>query len=82
MPDLTKTKPDPSLSPFKASLFDAITILFYAIFLAIQTMRHRSDVDLPSTIVGFGIEDLGAPVPLGGILISILLRSPTDCSGR
>lgn len=42
MPDLTKTEPDPSLSPFQAGLFGAITILFYAIFLAIQTMRHRS----------------------------------------
>ena len=34
MPDLTKTEPDPSLSPFQAGLFAAITILFYAIFLA------------------------------------------------
>ena len=42
MPDLTKTEPDPSLSPFQAGLFAAITILFYAIFLAIQTMRHRA----------------------------------------
>src|SRR5262245_28719684 len=42
MPDLTKTEPDPSISPFQAGLFAAITILFYAIFVAIQTMRHRS----------------------------------------
>jgi len=42
MPDLTKTEPDPSIAPFQAGLFAAITILFYAIFVAIQTMRHRS----------------------------------------
>jgi Ca2+:H+ antiporter len=29
-----------------------------------------------AVIVNFGIEDLGAPAPLGGILISILVLSP------
>jgi Ca2+:H+ antiporter len=119
MPDLTKTKPDPSLSPFQAGLFAAITILFYAIFLAIQTMRHRAFFAEPvnakgeaaaylaahgvrdigsvrfhalmlvltlapivalstslAVIVDFGIEHLGAPAPLGGILIAILVLSP------
>jgi Ca2+/H+ antiporter len=42
MPDLTKTEPDPSIAPLQAGLFAAITILFYAIFLAIQTLRHRA----------------------------------------
>ncbi len=42
LPSFTKTEPDPSLSPFQAGLFGAITIAFYAIFLAIQTMRHRA----------------------------------------
>ncbi len=119
MPDLTKTEPDPSLSPFQAGLFAAITILFYAIFLAIQTMRHRAFFAEPvngkgetaaylaahgvrnigplrfhvlmlvltlapivalstylAIIVDFGIEHLGAPAPLGGILIAILVLSP------
>jgi Ca2+:H+ antiporter len=119
MPDLTKTEPDPSLSPFQAALFAAITILFYAIFLAIQTMRHRAFFAEPvngkgeapaylvahsvrdigslrfhvlmlvltlapivalstylAIIVDFGIEHLGAPAPLGGILIAILVLSP------
>jgi Ca2+:H+ antiporter len=39
MPSFTKTEPDPNLSPFQAGLFGAITVAFYAIFLAIQTMR-------------------------------------------
>jgi Ca2+:H+ antiporter len=119
MPNLTKTEPDPSLSPFQAGLFGAITILFYAIFLAIQTMRHRSFFAEPvngkgeavaylvarqtrppgplwyhvlmllmtlapivalstflAVIVDFGIEHLGAPAPLGGILVAILVLSP------
>jgi Ca2+:H+ antiporter len=119
MPDLTKTEPDPSLSPFQAGLFAAITVLFYAIFLAIQTMRHRAFFAEPvngkgettaylvahgvrnigplrfhvlmlvltlapivalstylAIIVDFGIEHLGAPAPLGGILIAILVLSP------
>jgi Ca2+:H+ antiporter len=42
IPNYTKTVPDPSLSPFQAGLFAVITILFYAVFLTIQTMRHRA----------------------------------------
>jgi Ca2+:H+ antiporter len=119
MPDLTKTEPDPSIAPFQAGLFAAITILFYAIFVAIQTMRHRAFFAEPvngkgeaaaylvahqtrsvgplwyhvamllltlapvvalstflAVIVDFGIERLGAPAPLGGILIAILVLSP------
>jgi len=119
MPDLTKTEPDPSIAPSQAGLFAAITILFYAIFVAIQTMRHRSFFAEPvngkgeaaaylaahqtqsvgplwyhvvmllltlapvvalstflAVIVDFGIEHLGAPAPLGGILIAILVLSP------
>ena len=119
MPDLTKTEPDPSIAPSQAGLFAAITILFYAIFVAIQTRRHRSFFAEPvngkgeaaaylaahqtqsvgplryhvvmllltlapvvalstflAVIVDFGIEHLGAPAPLGGILIAILVLSP------
>ena len=42
IPDYTKTVPDPSLSPFQAGLFAVITILFYGVFLVIQTVRHRA----------------------------------------
>ena len=42
IPNYTKTVPDPSLSPFQAGLFAVITILFYAVFLTIQTVRHRA----------------------------------------
>ena len=115
----TKTDPDPSISPFQAGLFGAITIAFYTIFLAIQTMRHRAFFAEPTNgngnkrkaaykrhdkrhdkrpggsllyhlvilpivllaeflavIVDFGIEDLGAPAALGGILVAILVLSP------
>ena len=42
IPNYTKTEPDPSQAPFKAVLFAAITILFYLVFVVIQTMRHRA----------------------------------------
>jgi Ca2+:H+ antiporter len=120
IPDLTKTKPDPSVSPFQASLFGVIMILFYAVFLGIQTMRHRAFFAEPinggdrvmsadytgrhepaerspfyhvlmllltlapivvlasflAVIVDFWIEHLGAPAPLGGVLVAVLVLSP------
>jgi Ca2+:H+ antiporter len=103
----------------KAVLFASITILFYIIFLIIQTARHRAFFAEPALghrqregdashegangngslsfhatmllltlvpivllseflaiIVDFGIEDLGLPAPLGGVMIAILVLSP------
>jgi Protein of unknown function (DUF2469)/Sodium/calcium exchanger protein len=42
IPNYTKTEPDPSQAPMKAVLFASITILFYIVFLIIQTVRHRA----------------------------------------
>jgi Ca2+:H+ antiporter len=42
IPNYTKTEPNPSQAPFKALLFATITILFYLVFVVIQTMRHRA----------------------------------------
>ncbi len=42
IPNYTVTAPDPIDAPYKAVLFAVITVLFYAIFLIIQTMRHRA----------------------------------------
>jgi Ca2+:H+ antiporter len=42
IPNYTETEPDPSQSPLKALMFFSITVLFYIVFLIIQTMRHRS----------------------------------------
>jgi Ca2+:H+ antiporter len=42
IPNYTKTEPDPSQAPSKAILFATITILFYIVFVVIQTMRHRA----------------------------------------
>jgi Ca2+:H+ antiporter len=117
LPNFTKTEPDPSLAPFQAGLFAVITIMFYAIFLAIQTMRHRAFFAEPingkaaaayvmhrqpasgsiglhaflllltlapvimlskylGIVIDYGMEYLGAPAPLGGILVAILVLSP------
>ena len=42
LPNYTKTPPDTAEAPFQAGLFAAITILFYIVFVIIQTMRHRA----------------------------------------
>jgi Ca2+:H+ antiporter len=42
LPNYTKTAPDPSEAPMKALLFAAITVLFYVVFVVIQTVRHRA----------------------------------------
>lgn len=118
LPKYTETAPDPILSPTKAILFMAITLLFYAVFIAIQTLRHRAFFAEPehpedsalaaasheraatgslafhvtmllasllpvvllaeslAVIVDFGIEDLGLPDPLGGVLIAVLVIAP------
>jgi len=127
LPKYTETAPSPVEAPGKALLFIAITILFYGVFIFIQTMRHgaffaepetRTDVpakeprghaantgaetgaetthslayhvvmllltlipvvalsEYLAVIVDFGIEDLGLPEPLGGLLIAILVLAP------
>ena len=115
LPKYTETEPSPVEAPGKAILFIAITVLFYGVFIFIQTVRHgaffadpeaRSDNPphqtreptrslayhvvmlvltlLPvvalseylAVIVDFGIEDIGLPEPLGGVLIAILVLSP------
>jgi Ca2+:H+ antiporter len=42
IPNYTETEPDPGQSPLKAMMFVSITVLFYVVFLVIQTMRHRA----------------------------------------
>jgi Ca2+:H+ antiporter len=119
LPNYTETAPDPIKAPSKAVLFLVVTLLFYAVFIFIQTMRHRSYFAEPlecaedplhqerghpgtksrslgfhvgmlvltllpvvllseflAVIVDFGIEDLGLPDPLGGVLIAILVLAP------
>lgn len=122
LPNYTETPPDPVKSPGTAILFGAITLLFYGVFVAIQTMRHRTFFDEPAevdsckkptretdrkaparethsltfhvvmlivtlipvvllaeflgTIVEYGIEDLGLPDALGGVLIALLVLTP------
>jgi Ca2+:H+ antiporter len=113
IPNYTKTEPDPSQAPMKAVLFASITVLFYIVFVIIQTARHRAFFAEPShshshepdalhggsrgsslafhvallllTLIpivllsksrAIGIENLGFPAPLGGVMIAILVLSP------
>jgi len=113
IPNYTKTEPDPSQAPMKAVLFASITVLFYIVFVIIQTVRHRAFFAEPShshshesnalhggsrgsslafhvallllTLIpivllsksrAIGIENLGFPAPLGGVMIAILVLSP------
>jgi Ca2+:H+ antiporter len=47
LPKFMQTEPDPSHAPYKTFLFAAIPILFYAVFIVIQTARHRALFDEP-----------------------------------
>lgn len=49
LPNYMETAPDPVRAPGKAILFAAITLLFYAAFVVIQTMRHRAFFDEPES---------------------------------
>jgi Ca2+:H+ antiporter len=130
LPNHTEIPPDPVKAPAKAVLFAAITLLFYAVFVIIQTMRHRAFFDEPEQgehdaqrssaradeghvrdkgkkthsltfhtvmlvlcllpvvilaehlgeIVNFGIEDMGLPDALGGVLIAVLVLTPEALS--
>jgi len=48
LPNYTKTPPDPINAPGKAWVFLAVTLLFYGVFVAIQTLRHRAFFDEPA----------------------------------
>ncbi|HZP08847.1 calcium:proton antiporter [Methyloceanibacter sp.] len=120
IPNYTKTAPDPIEAPAKALLFAVITVLFYIVFLIIQTMRHRAFFAEPESdgahellgneieehvrqpgslgfhigmllltlapvlllseylaiIVDFGLEGLGLPDALGGVMVALLVLSP------
>jgi len=51
LPNYTKAPPDPINAPGKAWMFLAVTLLFYGVFLAIQTLRHRAFFDEPAEAV-------------------------------
>jgi Ca2+:H+ antiporter len=121
IPNYTQTAPDPSLSPSKAELFAVTVILFYGVFLLIQTVRHRAFFAEPrergraydtrrvhkhatgalsyhlvmlfvtlvavvllskflGVLVDLGIEQLGMPAELGGVVIAVLVLSPEGLS--
>jgi Ca2+:H+ antiporter len=42
LPDFTRSTPDPTLSKVQAFFFALFTVLLYGVFLAVQTVRHRS----------------------------------------
>ena len=48
LPNYIKSAPSPVDAPSQAILFVAITLLFYAVFIFIQTTRHRSFFDEPA----------------------------------
>ena len=116
LPSVTQSTPDQTLSTAQAILFSIATAVLYAIFLIVQTGRHRdlftlSDDDghvaesrsssaiarhtilllanvLPivllakrlDKVVSHGIEDLGAPVALSGVLIALIIFTPEGVS--
>jgi Ca2+:H+ antiporter len=51
--------------------------LWYHVLMLLMTLAHIVALSTYlAVIVDFGIEHLGAPAPLGGILVAILVLSP------
>jgi Ca2+:H+ antiporter len=116
LPSVTQSTPNDTLSTSQAILFSIATVALYAIFLLVQTSRHRdlftlSDDDghvpeevsgraiarhtillvatvLPivllakrlDKVVTHGIDDLGLPVALTGLLIALIIFTPEGVS--
>ncbi|MEM7222730.1 MAG: calcium:proton antiporter [Pseudomonadota bacterium] len=121
LPTFTTSTEEPTLTPLQGVLFATMTIVLYGIFLAIQTLRHRTYFVQPASVkedlgeaavsyahhhppprsmsyhavflvltmvpivflskklavlIDFGIEVLGAPPSLGGVLVAILVLTP------
>ena len=116
LPSVTTSTDDATLNTTQSVLFAGATIVLYAIFLLIQTGRHRDlfvhgpseDHDVPDAtpreigkwvvllvagalpivllsksldkVVDRGIEALGAPLALSGVLIAMIVFTPEGIS--
>jgi Ca2+:H+ antiporter len=119
LPSFTVSSPGPTLAPLQSAFLTVMSVGLYAVFLAIQTVRHRdyfvspSGAEAPANAateghhevmahssryhgvllltyvipivllakkiavpIDYGIESLGAPAALGGLLVAILILSP------
>ncbi|WP_319024983.1 calcium:proton antiporter [Nisaea nitritireducens] len=50
LPNFTKSTPSPTFDAFQAGFFALITVLLYAVFLGIQTVRHRTFFEEPDQL--------------------------------
>jgi Ca2+:H+ antiporter len=50
LPSLTVSSPGPTLSALQASFFIVMSLVLYALFLAIQTLRHRDYFISPNSV--------------------------------
>jgi Ca2+:H+ antiporter len=60
LPNYTLATADPTLTPLQGTLFAAFTIMLYAVFLLMQTRRHRDFFQAPEMAAG---PKSGAPGP-------------------
>ncbi len=79
LPDYTVTTPGPTLSTVQAVMTAGLTLLLYACFLGIQTVRHAAYFEEPNAAV----EDVPLPAAPGGgrplaghIAVLVLLLLP------
>ena len=118
LPKFTTSSPGPTLSPLQSVFLISMSVGLYAVFLGIQTSRHREYFVAPAASgateepaghghsrdmrsgavhgllmlayavpivllakqiavpIDYGINVLGAPVALGGLLVAVLILSP------
>jgi len=60
LPNFTRSTPDPSLTGVQAFSVALFTILLYGVFLAVQTVRHRSFFVAPQAVGVLASDDHGA----------------------
>jgi Ca2+:H+ antiporter len=68
LPNFTRTTPDPALSTVQGSFFALFTLLLYGVFLAVQTVRHRSFFVEPQQAAA-AAETHGREQPAAGVLV-------------
>lgn len=78
LPNFTQTTPGPTLSPFQSVFESVMSIGLYAVFLAVQTHRHRSYFIDPAAYSEDNLHDHGehpvvSPAFHAGLLVAYLL---------
>ncbi|MBA70357.1 MAG: calcium:proton antiporter [Rhizobiales bacterium] len=72
LPDFTRSTGEPTLTGMQKVMVGVMAVCLYAVFLLIQTGRHRAFFSLPETEDAGPHEEEGSPYPLYGSLLLLV----------